>query len=137
MATPTSTQTVVPAAHAEPTAMQVRLPGSQQSGAMHAVPVGQQPAPVVPHVPQIPLLQIESGPEQALPFATQVPALVSQHPPVHWLPAQQIPPDVPQDLQAPLTQTDDPAQLLPLGTHVSDVVSQHPPWLHIPPLQHD
>jgi hypothetical protein len=123
--------TVVAALQAAPVPTHALVPGSQQSGATHAVSgPGQHGVPVIPHALHDPAAQIVDAAAHPVPVATHVP-VVSQHPLGHELPAQQIPPVAPHDLQEPPEQTRSLPEHAPsFATHRLVLESQHPPAVH-------
>jgi hypothetical protein len=132
-------QTVSAALQALPAEMQCDVPGSQQLGTAHSVPVAaQHGAFVIPHAVQVVPLQIVAAARHADPAPTQLP-LVSQHPPVHALPAQQTSPGLPHVVHAPLAHTVCAAvHASPVATQVDDAPSQQPPLAHAAPVvQHE
>lgn len=113
------------------------VPGSQQSGGLHALPVLQHGCPVRPHAWHEPPAQTMPLPRHAPPLATHLP-LESQQPLVQLLPGQHVPPGLPHAWHAPPKHAvPDVVHEPPFATHVPFDGSQHPDWLHIDPLQHE
>lgn len=122
-----------------PVATHCALLGSQQSGALQAVPVRQHGFPVRPQVSQVPaaLEQTWLAPEQAAPAATQ--AFESQQPDGHELPGQHWMPVVPHAWQEPPMHAVLAVEHAPLvATHLPSAESQQPPALHgVAPVQQE